>query len=42
MLGLSDLVPDCWLEVGLHLEGPATSQLDKRFVYSSAVTKLKH
>jgi hypothetical protein len=24
MLGLADLIPDCWLEVSLHLEGPAT------------------
>jgi hypothetical protein len=24
-------MPDCWLEVGLHPEGPATSQLDLGF-----------
>jgi hypothetical protein len=27
MLGLADLMPDCWLKVSLHLEGPATGQL---------------
>jgi hypothetical protein len=29
MLGLADLMPDCWLEVSLHPEGPATGQLDQ-------------
>jgi hypothetical protein len=32
MLGLADLMPDCWLEVSLHPEGPATSQLDQGFL----------
>jgi hypothetical protein len=27
MLGLVDLMLDCWLEVSLHPEGPATGQL---------------
>jgi hypothetical protein len=31
MLGLTDLMPDCWLEVGLHLEDPATANLIKVF-----------
>jgi hypothetical protein len=26
MLGLADLMPDCWLEVSLHPEDPATGQ----------------
>jgi hypothetical protein len=25
------LMPECWLEGSLHLEGPATSQLDRGF-----------
>jgi hypothetical protein len=29
MLGLAYLMPDCWLEVSLHPEGPATGQLDQ-------------
>jgi hypothetical protein len=24
-------MPDCWLEVGLHPEGPVTGQLDQGF-----------
>jgi hypothetical protein len=28
MLGLAELMPDCWLEVRLHPEGSATGQLD--------------
>jgi hypothetical protein len=31
MLGLAYLMPDCWLEVILHLEGPATGQLVQGF-----------
>jgi hypothetical protein len=31
MLGLAYLMPDCWLEVSLHPEGPATAQLDQGF-----------
>jgi hypothetical protein len=31
MLGLADLIPDCWLQVSLHSEGPATGQLDQGF-----------
>jgi hypothetical protein len=37
MLGLADLMPDCWLEVSLHPEGPATGQLDQRFPWFSLV-----
>jgi hypothetical protein len=29
MLGLAYSMPDCWLEVSLHLEGPATGHLDQ-------------
>jgi hypothetical protein len=31
MQGLVDLMLDCWLEVSLHLEGPATGQPDQGF-----------
>jgi hypothetical protein len=31
MLGFAYLMPDCWLEVSLHLEGAGTCQLDKGF-----------
>jgi hypothetical protein len=31
MLGFVCSVPDCWLEVNLHPEGPATDQLDQGF-----------
>jgi hypothetical protein len=31
MLMLADLMPDYWLEVSLHPEGPATGQLDQIF-----------
>jgi hypothetical protein len=29
MLGFAYLMPDCWLEVSLHPEGPATGQLNQ-------------
>jgi hypothetical protein len=35
MLGLADLMPDCWLEITLHLEGTATGQLDQGFPWFS-------
>jgi hypothetical protein len=31
------VMPDCWLEVGLHPEGPATGQLDHGFPWFSSV-----
>jgi hypothetical protein len=31
MLGFACSVPDCWLEVSLHPECPATDQLDQGF-----------
>jgi hypothetical protein len=37
MLGFADLMPDCWLEVGLHPEGPAAGQLDQGFPWFSLV-----
>jgi hypothetical protein len=37
MLGLADLMPDYWLEVSLHLEGPATSQHDQGFQWFSLI-----
>jgi hypothetical protein len=30
-------MPDCWLEVSLHPEGPSTDQLDKGFQWFSLV-----
>jgi hypothetical protein len=37
MLGFPELMPDCWIEVSLHPEGPATSQLDQGFPWFSLV-----
>jgi hypothetical protein len=37
MLELADLMPDCWLEVNLHTEGPATGQLGQGFPWFSLV-----
>jgi hypothetical protein len=37
MLGHSDLMPNCWLEVNLHPEGPATGQLEQDFPWLSLV-----
>jgi hypothetical protein len=31
MLGFAELMPNCWLEVSLHSEGPVTGQLDQYF-----------
>jgi hypothetical protein len=39
MLGLAYLMPDCWLEVSLHPEGPATGQLDQGFPWFSLATE---
>jgi hypothetical protein len=36
-LGLAYLMPDCWLEVSLHQEGPATGLLDQGFPWFSLV-----
>jgi hypothetical protein len=35
MLWIADLMPDSWLEVSLHPEGPATYQLDQGFQWFS-------
>jgi hypothetical protein len=40
MLGLAYLMPDCWLEVSLHPEGPATGQLDQGFLGPRANAEL--
>jgi hypothetical protein len=32
-------MPDCWLEVSLHPEGPATGQLDQGFANAELVPK---
>jgi hypothetical protein len=37
MLGLTYLMPDCWLEVSLHPEGSATGQLDQGVPWISLV-----
>jgi hypothetical protein len=36
-LGFAYLMPDCWLEVSLHPEGPATDQLDQGFPWFSSM-----
>jgi hypothetical protein len=37
MLGFACSVPDRWLEVSLHPEGPATGQLDQGFPWFTLV-----
>jgi hypothetical protein len=39
VLGLAYLMPDCWLEVSLHLEGPATGQLDQDKIFVKTTCK---
>jgi hypothetical protein len=36
-LGFAYLMPDCWLEVSLHPDGPATGQLNQGFPWFSSV-----
>jgi hypothetical protein len=31
-IGLAYLMPDCWLEVSLHPEGPVIGQLEQGFL----------
>jgi hypothetical protein len=37
ILGFACLMPDCWLEVSLHPEGPATGHLDQGFLWFSSI-----
>jgi hypothetical protein len=37
MLGFAYLMPDCWLEVSLHPEDPATGHLDQDFPWFSSI-----
>jgi hypothetical protein len=37
MLRFAYLMPDCWLEVSLHSEGPVTGQFDQEFPWFSSV-----
>jgi hypothetical protein len=39
MLGLADVMPDCWLEVSLHPEGPATGQPSQGSLWFSLVSE---
>jgi hypothetical protein len=39
MLGLEYLMLDCWLDVSMHLEDPATGQLDQGFPWFSLVSR---
>jgi hypothetical protein len=40
-LGFAYLMPDCWLEVSFHPEGPTTDQLDQGFPwFSSALEQM--
>jgi hypothetical protein len=32
-------MPDCWLKVSLHPEGPVTGELDQGFLWFSLVTR---
>jgi hypothetical protein len=40
MSGLAFLMPDCWLEVSLHPEGPATGHSIKVFLGPKANSEL--